>query len=207
MDDSKTGKRIDLETAEPERLPPAEDAEETPAAGEAGEGEAGAEGAQEEPVDPAEEIARLQELCEQERDSHLRAVAELQNFKRRSARELAERLQFANQQLIAQLLPVVDDLERVLACDSDSTCVEDIIGGVRLVIEQLHRVLQSFGVERIEPDQERFDPSLHEAVALVETPDVAEGTILQVDAPGYRLHDRVLRPARVVVAKETAEQF
>jgi molecular chaperone GrpE len=67
-------------------------------------------------------------------------------------------------------------------------------------------VLETFGVERIDAEQETFDPTIHEAVAQVETDEAAEGTILHVDSPGYRLHDRCIRPAKVVVARRPSEQ-
>lgn len=212
MDDpkSRSGKRVDIETEEPERLPAGEEADEVSEPGDdAGQDEALAEGAEEEQVEAEDllaEVRRLTELYEQEQDRHLRAAAELQNFKRRSAREQAERLQFANQQLIGQLLPVLDNLERALACDSETTSVEDVVKGVQLVVEELYRLLDGFGLERIEAEGEPFNPSVHEAVALVDGDGAAEGTIVHVDAPGYRLHGRVLRPAKVVVARGPSEQ-
>jgi len=212
MDDPKSrgGKRAEIETEGPERLPAGEEADEVCEAGDdTGQDEEPQEGGDEEQVEAHElaaEVGRLTELYEQERDRHLRAAAELQNFKRRSTREQAERLQFANQQLIGQLLPVLDNLERVLAYDSGTTSVEDVGKGVQLVVAELHRLLESFGLERLEAEGEPFDPSVHEAVALVEGDDAPEGTIVHVDAPGYRLHGRVLRPAKVVVARGPSEQ-
>lgn len=152
------------------------------------------------------EVQRLTELYEQEHDSHLRAVAELQNFRRRTAREQAERLQFANQQLLCQLLPIADNLERAVAHGDEDASGEDFARGVELVLSELRRVLEIFGVERIDAEQETFDPAVHEAVAQVETDEAAEGTILHVDSPGYRLHDRCIRPAKVIVARRPSEQ-
>ena len=219
MEDDRpgTGKRIEIDVDDPDSLPAGEETEEDDAeptgdgdeeqAPDDGE-QAGDEEAQPQadgPEDPAVEVRRLTELYEQEHDRHLRAVAELQNFRRRAAREQVERLQFANQELLTQLLPVLDNLERALAAKDKATCVEDIAGGVDLVAQEFRRALQAFGVERIEPDEGSFDPALHEAVARVETDEAAEGAILHVDAPGYRLHDRVLRPARVVVAAKRTD--
>ncbi len=213
MDDRKSPRerRIEIEGDDPDRLPASEQAGDDAAAPNVKPGDEDASQeqtpkAQQDTDDLSAEVERLTELYDAEHDQHLRAVAALQNLKRRAERDLAERLQFANQQLLANLLPIADNLERALAAEDEDASRDDLARGVRLVLEELHRLLHDFGVERIEAEQETFDPSIHEAVAQVETDDAPEGVILEVETPGYRLHHRVLRPARVIVAKRPSEQ-
>lgn len=207
MNDGKS-RRIEIEDGdaeEPEATP--EQPEGAPDAVK-GEGEADEQPATVEELEA--EIERLEQALEEEHDRHLRAVAELQNFKRRAAREQAETARYASQDVLKQILPVMDNLQRVLEHQAEAG-TEDFARGVELTVQEFFRVLEQVGVEVIEAEGERFDPSLHEAVAQVETDEVPEGTIVAVDAPGYRLHDRCLRPARVVVARggeeaETGEE-
>lgn len=145
------------------------------------------------------EIARLEQALAEEHDRHLRAVAELQNYRKRVAREQQERARYASQDVLEQILPVMDNLQRVLEHEAEAGS-EEFARGVRLVVEEFFRVLERLGVSVIECEGQQFDPMLHEAVAQVETEDAPAGTVVAVDTPGYRLHDRCLRPARVVVA-------
>ncbi len=147
------------------------------------------------------EIKRLEEALEEEHDRHLRAVAELQNFKRRTAREQQQKQKYAGQSVISEILPVMDNLRRVLEHQAEGD-TEDFAKGVEMTVEEFFRVLEQLGVTVIECEGEPFDPDMHEAVARVETEEVPEGTVVAVDTPGYCLHDRCLRPARVVVAAE-----
>ena len=160
-------------------------------------------------VSPADdlraEIERLTQLAADEHDGHLRAVAEMQNFRRRSAREQAERIQFANHQLLERILPIVDNLNRALE-HRDSAGTDEFARGVEMVAQQFHEALASFGVEPVAGVGASFDPQVHEAVAQVETDEVAEGAVVAVDTPGYCLHDRCLCPAKVIVAKAPQRQ-
>ncbi len=146
------------------------------------------------------EIERLTQLAADEHDKHLRAVAEMQNFRRRSAREQAERVQFANHELLARIVPIMDNLDRALE-HRDGGGGDEFARGVEMVAQQLHETLTSFGVEPVAGVGTAFDPRVHEAVAQVETDEVAEGSVVAVDTPGYCLHDRCLCPAKVIVAK------
>jgi len=200
MDDREEGRRIEVDTdedAQPqEATPEAEESSDSPMAEvipEAGEEELRAE------------VHRLREALAEAEDKHLRAVAELQNYKRRSTREQAQRMQYANQELIAQIIPVMDNLQRALEHQAHAGS-EEFARGVELVVEQFHEMLRSFGVEPVRTEGEVFDPRVHEAVAQVATEKVPEGTILEVDTPGYCLHDRCLRPAKVVVAKAPGQE-
>ena len=146
------------------------------------------------------EIERLTQLAAEERDKHLRAVAEMQNIRKRAMREQMERIQFANCELLTRLLPIVDNLDRALE-HRDHADGDNFVRGVEMVAQQFHEALTSFGVEQVAGEGAAFDPQVHEAVAQVETDEAPEGAIVAVDTPGYCLHDRCLCPAKVIVAK------
>ena len=141
--------------------------------------------------------------AEAERDEHLdrlrRVAADFDNYKKRQAREREQLLTQANERLVSNLLPVFDDLERALEA-FEGNDPEQIREGVALVHRALHTVLEREGISEINPDGERFDPHEHEALTMQRVPGAEEGTVLQVIQRGFRLGDRVVRPARVVVA-------
>jgi molecular chaperone GrpE len=145
---------------------------------------------------------RIAEL-ERERDEYLEALqrlkAEFDNFRKRTAREQESFASRANESLLREVLPVLDDLERALeaAEPHEEAKLED---GVRLVHRSLLDVLQKQGLELIETDG-AFDPHVHEALLTQPAGEAEPGSVLQVLQKGYRLGDRVLRPARVVVAE------
>ena len=148
----------------------------------------------------AELEERLAEV-EKERDEHLddlkRVAAEFENYRKRVARDQASLAARAHERLVKELLPVLDDLERALeACDSERGRVEE---GVRLVQRELREALGKEGLVEIETNG-NFDPHVHEAL-LSQPSEQDDGAILEVLQKGYRLGDRVLRPARVVVSQ------
>ncbi len=147
------------------------------------------------------EVERLQEELAREHDRHLRAVAELQNYRRRTSREHQEKQRYAGQSVLSAILPVMDNLSRVLK-HQEQAGTEEFAKGVEMTVAEFFRVLAGLGVTVIGSQGEPFDPAMHEAVARVESADVPEGTVVAVDTPGYCLHDRCIRPARVVVAAE-----
>jgi molecular chaperone GrpE len=130
-------------------------------------------------------------------DRLLRLAADFENYKKRAARERSEYIALANERLIAELLPILDDLERALAAaeEHQEAQLED---GVRLVYRSLAALLERHGVSTIETDG-RFDPHVHEAL-LSQPSEAEEGSVIDVVQKGYKLGDRVVRPARVVVA-------
>jgi len=130
-------------------------------------------------------------------DRLLRLAADFENFKKRVARERAEYVTLANERLIGELLPILDDLERALvaAAQHEEAKLEE---GVALVHRSLAQLLERHGVEAIETDG-MFDPHVHEAL-MAQPSEAAEGSVLDVVQKGYKLGDRVVRPARVVVA-------
>jgi molecular chaperone GrpE len=151
---------------------------------------------------PAGEDVRLAAL-ERERDEYLDALqrlkAEFDNYRKRTVREQEALAGRAGEALVKELLPVLDDLERALAAaeDHEEARLED---GVRLVHRSLLEALQRHGLELIETDG-AFDPHVHEALLAQPSDEAEPGSVLQVLQKGYRLGDRVLRPARVVVAE------
>jgi molecular chaperone GrpE len=133
----------------------------------------------------------------------LRQHAEMDNFRKRMAREQADRLKYHYMELIRELLPAIDSLERAL---NHSQQQEGTLSGMIEGIEMVHRMMQEglnkFGVSRIEPQGEPFDPNCHQAVGMVQTDEVPENHVLDVFQVGYHLHDRVVRPAMVRVAEK-----
>jgi molecular chaperone GrpE len=146
--------------------------------------------------------------AEAEAETHLndlkRLAAEFENYRKRVAREQESLSTRAAERLVKELLPIVDDLERALAADSGARGAEaKLEDGVRLVLRQLAAVLEREGLAEIETNG-KFDPHVHEAL-LSQPSEAEEGSVIEVLQKGYRLGDRVLRPARVVVAAAKEE--
>ncbi len=131
-------------------------------------------------------------------DQSLRRQAELVNYRRRVQREQAEMATVAQVALLGGLVPVIDDLER--AVETMSKDEDTYHEGMQIILRSVQKVLEKIGVERIEPEGEVFNPRYHEAIARHETNEVPEGQVLEVYQPGYRLNDRLIRPASVVVS-------
>lgn len=158
--------------------------------------------------DPMEEIARLraelQKATEEAKENYdrlLRAVAELENYKKRVAKEKTDLIRYGNEELLKALLPVIDNLERALAHAKDADDKLGIREGVEMTLQQFLQVLQRFGVTQICAEGERFDPSRHEAIMERVCGDHPPGHVVAEIERGYMLNDRLVRPAKVVVAK------
>lgn len=139
---------------------------------------------------------------EEHYDRLLRVSADFENFKKRSAREMAEFKKYANQSLIRELLPIVDNLELAIksAAEASETLDACLLDGVELTRKEILKVFDSFHVEPIEALGKPFDPSFHEAVMREESDAHTENTVVNELQKGYRMHDRLLRPSMVVVA-------
>jgi molecular chaperone GrpE len=133
-------------------------------------------------------------------DKHLRLAAEFENYKRLSQRDQREYSRFANEQLLRELLPVVDNLERAIASAKAARNVETVIEGVELTLKQFLELLGKFGIRPIISVGQPFDPSRHEAATRIEKTEVPDNTVVEEYRKGYLLHERVLRPAMVTVA-------
>ncbi len=149
-----------------------------------------------------DEIARLKEL-------YLRKCADLENYKKRVEKEKTLIVEFANEELIKELLPVMDDLERAIehikGGEKDEKALESMLNGVELTLKKFFGVLRKFGLEPIAAEGERFDPSRHEAISHEETEEFEGGTVIRELQKGYLLKKRLLRPTLVVVAKGKEE--
>lgn len=134
-------------------------------------------------------------------DLFVRERADTENFKRRMQREKSDALRFANEPLIKDVLPVLDNLERAVSHAQSGGNGQSLVDGVSLVLRSFLEALEKHGVSRISAKGQPFDPSMHEAMAQVETAETATNTVVEEYAPAYVLHDRLLRPALVTVAK------
>jgi len=139
-------------------------------------------------------------------ERYLRQAAELDNFKKRTARERDEAIRFANEALIKDLLPVVDNLERAVAHASGGGNGKPLVEGVEMVLKTLLDVLMKHGVVQITALGQLFDPSKHEAMAQVESDTHEPNSVVDELHKGYMLRDRLLRPALVSVAKAIKSQ-
>jgi molecular chaperone GrpE len=149
-----------------------------------------------------EEIKELRKAADDARDHALRAQAELQNFRRRKEREVADRIALANEGLILELLPVLDDFERAFEAipEEDREQHAAWIQGFDLIYRKLQKILENQGLTAIEATGE-FDPNVHEAVTMVPSDEVASGEIVQELRKGYKLKDKVVRASLVSVAQ------
>jgi molecular chaperone GrpE len=144
---------------------------------------------------------KLQEEAKGNYDRFLRVAADFENYKKRVAREKTELIKYGNEELIKELLPVLDNLERALEHASGEGGTDGIIEGVEMILVQFLQILQRVGVTPLSAIGERFDPALHEAVMEMETAEYDPGYVASEMQKGYQLNDRLLRPAKVVVAK------
>jgi len=160
-------------------------------------------------VDPAmlealqKQLAEAQAQALEYKDGWQRALADFQNYKRRTDSEKAEAYQSAIGTVVRRYLPVLDDLERALAARP-----EDLpwVNGIDLICRKLQTILENEGIKRIEAQGKPFDPNFHEAIGQEVMPGVEPGTVITVMQQGYMLGERVIRPAVVRVAQEPAGQ-
>lgn len=150
------------------------------------------------------EIAALREQAAANRDRYLRAVAELENVRKRAARDVENARRYGLERLAKALLPVIDSLGAGLA-SSEQASAESLLDGKKATMRLLNSALEQVGIKELDPHGEPFDPALHEAMAVAPSDEAEPGTVLEVFQKGYSIHDRLLRAARVVVAREPAE--
>jgi molecular chaperone GrpE len=169
--------------------------------------------AEEQTGSPAE-IKRLTQLLDQKtkeaaeaHEKYLRTSADIENYRKRMQRDLAEFRKYANEQLALELLPVVDHLALALkhASEPGEAGQEGLRQGVELVYKQFRDVLEKFGIKAFASEGEPFDPARHDALMQVESSEAPENTVVQVLQEGYLYYDKVLRHAKVGVSKKPAE--
>jgi molecular chaperone GrpE len=146
------------------------------------------------------ELAAAREEAREAQERWIRERADAENLKKRTARERAEAVRFGTENLVRDLLPIVDNLERALQAAQGGGNGHPLVEGVSLVLKGLLDVLARHGVTRVEAEGTQFDPARHEAVAHVES-EHEPNAVIQEHQAGYRLHDRLLRPAMVTVSK------
>lgn len=161
-------------------------------------GESEAPVAQEEAPDP---LAASQAELARVRDQLLRTLADFDNYRKRARREQQDAERRAREDLIRDLLPVFDNFERAAQHAETASDVKSLAEGVSMVMRIFLDTLSRMGIERVQAAGQPFDPALHEAVQQLETSEQAPGTVVAEITPGYKMGDRLVRPAMVVVAK------
>ncbi len=155
-----------------------------------------------------DQLNEWKQKAEEERDRMLRVLAEFENYKKRMNRQMEDYRKYANEALLKELLSVVDNLERAIVSSEGvmgnpkESCV---VEGVEMTLNEILKVLEKFHVTSFEALGKPFDPAFHEAVMQQESKEHPENTILNVLQKGYMIHDRLLRPAMVVVSKGLAD--
>lgn len=163
---------------------------------------------------PEEEIQRLRAELEaktkearENYDRFLRAAADLDNLRKRAEKEKADIVAYANEKLILEVLPVMDNLERALEhTRGEHNNFESLEQGVTLTIEQMFKVLKQFGLDEVRAIGEKFDPAVHHAISHEDGGDAVPGTVVQEFQKGYTLKGRLVRPSMVSVARDKAKE-
>jgi molecular chaperone GrpE len=175
--------------------------QETPDLMAGNEASSGDSGPAAESNDLEQRLKQAEQAVQEHQEAWLRARADCDNIRKRSQTEISNAHKFAVENFAAELLPVKDSLEAALA--SENASAESMRSGVELTLRQLKSVFEKFSLKEIDPAGEKFDPNRHQAISTVES-DGDPNTVVQVLQKGYLLHDRVIRPALVTVARAKA---
>jgi molecular chaperone GrpE len=153
-----------------------------------------------------EDLKALAAKADENWERLLRTTADFDNFKKRAAREKQDAIRYANESLLQKVIPVLDNFEMALAAAQNSSAdgLKSLQDGVAMIHSQLKNALAEAGLEEVDATGKPFDPNWHEAVSQQESTEVAEGNVLQQLRKGYKLRDRLLRPATVIVARKPA---
>ena len=147
------------------------------------------------------QLEKSQEQSKVSLDKVVRAQAEMENLRKRAARDVENAHKYALEKFTNELLPIMDSLELGLSASVKAKNLDDLRKGMELTLEMFNTVMEKFGITMIEPKGEKFNPELHDAVSVQETDDSNSGIIIEVMQKGYTLNGRLIRPAMVVVAK------
>lgn len=159
----------------------------------------------EEAVQEMPTVDAIQAELAEAQEQVMRAQAEAQNARRRAEQDVEKAHKFGQEKLVNDLLPVVDNLERAIdSIDADNEAFKSVLEGIELTLKSFMDTLTRHKVEALNPEGEPFDPQLHQAMTMVESPDAEPNTVLNVFQKGYTLHGRLVRPAMVVVSKAPA---
>ncbi len=159
---------------------------------------------EEEPEGAESEIEKLKQEMEEQLDRAMRLQADFENYRKRMKKEKEEWTKFSNAELIKELLPVLDNLERAIEHVEEGEDKESMGKGVELICQQFQQVFEKFDVQPVSALGQPFDPQFHEAIQQMETEDYPPNTVMNELQKGYLLHGRLVRPALVVVAQEPA---
>ncbi len=147
-------------------------------------------------------LEQAQAAAAEEKDRAIRAVAEMENLRRRAAQDVEKAHKFALEKFAGELLPVIDNLERALElADKEDEAIKPMLEGIELTLRSMLSTVAKFGVVAIDPQGETFDPNRHQAMSLVENAELPANSVLAVMQKGYELNGRVIRPAMVMVTK------
>ncbi len=152
------------------------------------------------------DIASLEEQLSIEKDRFVRLSAEFDNYRKRKQREIDEFKKFATETVFKQFLSVVDNLERAITSAESNNDHESLLEGVKMTHKEILKIFQAFNVKPVEAENQEFDPNFHQAVTQKETDEVPENTVTNVLQTGYVLNDRLIRPAMVVVSKNSKNE-
>jgi len=184
----------------PQEEPEVENNQEQPEAEEAPE-----TGLEAEEFSPEEQLQAEVDQARSEAKAHqeqyLRTLADMENLRKRTQREKEELAKFANENILREILPVIDNLERAVEHAEQAQSSEGLLEGVQMTLDQFSQVLDRFGVKPVDAVGEPFDPALHQAMGQMETAEFPANTVAQQMQKGYQLNERLLRPAMVMVAK------
>ncbi|MDF2277534.1 nucleotide exchange factor GrpE [Aeromonas caviae] len=148
------------------------------------------------------QLETAQQASLEERERAIRAVAEMENLRRRAAQDVEKAHKFALEKFAAELLPVLDNLERAIElADKENDTLKPMIEGVELTLKSMQSGVAKFGLVALDPTNQPFDPNVHQAMSMVPSADVAPNTVIAVMQKGYELNGRVIRPAMVMVSK------
>jgi len=168
--------------------------------------EAELETAEEETKEPTleEQLAASRIELEESKDQHLRALANMENFRKRTQREKEDLAKFCNEKILREFIPVLDNLERGVEHARSDSGTENLLQGIEMTIAQFIKALEQFKVTPFSSIGVPFDPSRHEAMGQIETEEHEPNTVVTEMQKGYLLHERLLRPAMVMIAKQPA---
>ena len=148
------------------------------------------------------ELAQAEQELARHREAMLRMQAEMDNLRKRLIRDLERSRKLALEKIMKDLLQVWDSLERGLGVTGESVTIESLVEGQALTLKMLEKVMQDHNLELIDPLGQPFNPEFHEAVTVLPSADVEENTVIEVLQKGFRLHERLIRPAMVVVSRK-----
>ena len=151
------------------------------------------------------QLEAAQQASLEERERAVRAVAEMENLRRRAAQDVEKAHKFALEKFAGELLPVLDNLERAIElADKESEALKPMIEGVELTLKSMQSSVAKFGLVALDPQNQPFDPNAHQAMSMIENAELAANTVIAVMQKGYELNGRVIRPAMVMVSKAPA---